>query len=36
MVQVEHIQHFPILFHGSVNNVTASVELGFTPKGAKP
>jgi Capsule assembly protein Wzi/PAP2 superfamily len=35
MVQVEHIQHFPILFHGSVNNVTASVELGFTPKGAK-
>jgi len=35
MVQVEHIQHFPMLFHGSVSNVTASVELGFTPKGAK-
>jgi hypothetical protein len=35
-VQVEHIQHFPMLFHGSVNNVTASVELGFTPQRAKP
>jgi hypothetical protein len=31
MLQFEHIQHFPMLFAGSVNNATASVELGFTP-----
>jgi hypothetical protein len=36
MVQVEHVQHFPLLFPGSLNNVTASVELGFAPQGAKP
>ena len=31
MLQFEHIQHFPILFPGSVNNTTASVEIGFSP-----
>jgi capsule assembly protein Wzi/PAP2 superfamily protein len=35
MIQFEHIQHFPILFNGSPNNVTASVELGFTSVWAK-
>jgi membrane-associated phospholipid phosphatase len=36
MLQFEHISHFPVLFRGSVNNVTASVELGFTPLWTKP
>jgi len=31
MVQIEHIQRYPVLFTGTVNNVTASVELGFSP-----
>lgn len=31
MFQFEHIQHFPLLFNGPVNNVTASIELGFFP-----
>ena len=35
-MQVEHIQHFPVLFKGSVNNVTAAVELGFDLKLSKP
>jgi hypothetical protein len=36
MMQVEHVQRFPLLFKGSVNNVTAAVELGFGFKGSKP
>ena len=28
-VQFEHIAHFPLLFSGARNNVTASLELGF-------
>ncbi len=34
LLQFEHIQHFPILFQRSTNNVTASLELGmlFGPK----
>ena len=35
MVQFEQIQHFPVLFSGRVNNVAASVELGFSPVWAK-
>ena len=35
MVQFEHIQHYPILFHGQVNNVSASIEFGALLKGAK-
>lgn len=31
MIQLEHIQRYPSLFTGTVNNVTASVELGFSP-----
>jgi membrane-associated phospholipid phosphatase len=31
LVQYEHISHFQVLFPGSVNNVTASVEIGFAP-----
>ena len=31
--QVEHISSYPVLFQGSVNNVTASVEVGFAPAG---
>jgi membrane-associated phospholipid phosphatase len=34
-VQYEHIQHFPLLFQGSVNNVTTSLEIGFSPAGKK-
>jgi hypothetical protein len=34
-VQFEHIQHYPILFNGQVNNVSASIELGALLKGAK-
>jgi membrane-associated phospholipid phosphatase len=34
-VQYEHIQHFPLLFPGSVNNVTTSLEIGFSPAGKK-
>ena len=30
-MQFEHIQHFPMLFNGNVNNVTGSIELGFVP-----
>jgi hypothetical protein len=32
-VQFEHIDHFPMLFPGSVDNVTASIELGFLDLG---
>ena len=32
-LQMEHIQGYPILFTGSRNNVTASVEMGFAPEG---
>jgi len=28
-IQFEHIQHFPLLFHASVDNVSASVEVGM-------
>jgi membrane-associated phospholipid phosphatase len=31
LVQYEHISHFPVLFPGVANNVTASVEIGFAP-----
>ena len=30
-LQYEHISHYPILFHGPQNNVTAIVEFGFSP-----
>jgi len=30
-MQFEHIQHFPMLFPGRVNNITTSVEIGFSP-----
>jgi membrane-associated phospholipid phosphatase len=30
-VQLEHISRFPVLFNGPQNNVTASLEIGFTP-----
>jgi hypothetical protein len=30
-MQFEHIQHFPMLLSGNVNNITGSVELGFVP-----
>ncbi len=35
LLQVEHISSFPLLFPGSRNNVTASIELGFLPQWAK-
>ena len=35
-LQYEHIRKYPILFHGPVNNITASVELGFAPEQGKP
>jgi len=31
-VQVEHISRFPLLFNGPQNNVTASMEIGFSPE----
>jgi hypothetical protein len=31
-LQFEHISSFPLLFSGSRNNVTASIELGFFPQ----
>jgi len=31
LLQYEHISHFPVLFPGAANNVTASVEIGFAP-----
>jgi membrane-associated phospholipid phosphatase len=34
-LQFEHIGHFPALFAGPVNNVTASVEFGFSPREAQ-
>jgi hypothetical protein len=34
-VQFEHIQHYPMLFTGIVNNVTGSVEIGFAPVWSK-
>jgi membrane-associated phospholipid phosphatase len=33
--QFEHISSFPLLFPGSRNNVTASIEIGFLPQWAK-
>jgi hypothetical protein len=30
-MQFEHIQHFPMLFNGRVNNITGSIEIGFVP-----
>jgi hypothetical protein len=35
-LQFEHIQHYPMLFAGSVNNLTASLEVGFTNPWSKP
>jgi membrane-associated phospholipid phosphatase len=34
-VQYEHISHYPILFKGPQQNVSAIVEFGFMPHGAK-
>jgi hypothetical protein len=31
-VQYEHISRYPVLFNGSQNNVTAILEVGFTPR----
>lgn len=31
-VQYEHISHYPILFNGPQNNVTAILEFGFSPR----
>ena len=31
LMQYEHISHFQVLFPGPVNNVTASIEIGFAP-----
>jgi membrane-associated phospholipid phosphatase len=31
-LQYEHISHFPVLFKGTRQNVTAILELGFTPE----
>ncbi len=36
LLQYEHIRSFPILFLGTVNNVSASVELGYMPSQRKP
>jgi membrane-associated phospholipid phosphatase len=36
MIQIEHIQRYPLLFHGSVNNVTASVEIGMLFSHTRP
>jgi membrane-associated phospholipid phosphatase len=34
-LQYEHISHYPILFAGAENNVTAIVEVGFSPERRK-
>jgi hypothetical protein len=34
-IQYEHITHYPLLFNGPRQNLTAIVELGFIPHGAK-
>ncbi|MGA7288068.1 MAG: capsule assembly Wzi family protein, partial [Terriglobales bacterium] len=34
-LQYEHISHYPLLFNGRQQNVTAIVELGFTPTSKK-
>ncbi len=34
-VQFEHISHFPALFPGKTNNVTASIDLGISPEGLR-
>jgi membrane-associated phospholipid phosphatase len=31
-LQVEHISRYPVLFSGPQNNVTATLEIGFTPE----
>jgi membrane-associated phospholipid phosphatase len=31
LLQLEHISHYPVLFGTAVNNVTASLEIGFIP-----
>ena len=35
LLQIEHISSFPLLFPGSRNNVTASIEIGFLPQWGK-
>ncbi len=35
LLQFEHISSFPLLFAGSRNNVTASIEIGFLPQWGK-
>ncbi len=35
LLQFEHISSFPLLFPGSRNNVTASIEIGFLPQWGK-
>jgi len=34
-LQVEHISRFPLLFHGPQNNITAVLEIGFSPERKK-
>jgi hypothetical protein len=34
-LQYEHISHYPLLFNGRQQNVTAIVELGFMPSSKK-
>jgi hypothetical protein len=31
-LQIEHISRYPVLFNGPQNNVTATLEIGFTPE----
>jgi len=35
-LQFEHISSYPVLFNGPVNNVVASVEVGFSPRRGAP
>jgi hypothetical protein len=35
-IQYEQISHYPILFNGPENNLTAILELGFSPRERKP
>ena len=35
-LQYEHVSHYPILFNGPQRNVTAIVELGFSPREREP
>ena len=36
LLQLEHISHYPVLFSTAVNNVTASLEVGFIPGHGTP